>query len=99
MVGRNYLLIFLIAVLSAGSVASENKDTLKERSFEDCILRRVDGKVWLQRQIVYLGMVGVMATPPFCLSEDLAAKFEPLISNITDSGQAVSYTHLTLPTN
>ena len=87
MVGRNYLLIFLIAVLSAGSVASENQDTLKERSFEDCILHKVDGKIWLQRQIVYLGMVGVMATPPFCLSEDLAAKFEPLISNITDNGE------------
>ena len=87
MVSRNYLSIFLIVVFSVISFGAGSQNEIRERFFDDCILRKVDGKVWLQHQIVYLGMYGVMGTPPFCLSEDLATKFEPLISNIADDSE------------
>jgi hypothetical protein len=77
----------LITVLSVGNVAITNEGELEERLHNDCILREVDGRIWLQHQIVYLGMVGVMATPPFCLSEDLAIKFRPLVSKLTSSDE------------
>jgi hypothetical protein len=60
-----------------------DENGLKERWFDDCLLREVDGRIWLQKPMVYLGMWGVMATPPFCLSEDLATRFAPLVSNVT----------------
>lgn len=85
MVNRNYMSLFLVAVLSVGSVGAVNEGELKERLFDNCILRESDGRIWLQRQIVYLGMVGVIGTPPFCLSEDLAVKFKPLVTKVTSS--------------
>jgi hypothetical protein len=73
----------MVSVLSVGSMAAQDEGELKERFLDDCLLREVDGRIWLQKPMVYLGMWGVMATPPFCLSEDLAARFAPLVSNVT----------------
>lgn len=87
MVSRNYLSLFLIIVLSVANVTIGNEGELKERFFDNCILREADGRIWLQKQIVYLGMVGVTATPPFCLSEDLATKFTPLLSKVTNNDE------------
>ena len=89
MVERNYLSVFLVTMLSCVSFAAENQNELKEKIFEDCILREADGKIWLQKPMVYLGMWGVMATPPFCLSENISTKLKPLISKINNGeGQA-----------
>jgi len=87
MVNRNCLSLFLVTVLSVGNVAITSEGELKERLHNNCILREVDGQIWLHHQIVHLGMVGVMATPPFCLSEDLAMKFRPLVSELTSSDE------------
>ncbi len=83
MVSRNYLSLILFGVLSFSSVAAQDEGELKERFFDDCLLHEVEGRVWLLKPMVYLGMWGVMATPPFCLSEDMATKFGPLVSNVT----------------
>ncbi len=83
MVSRNYLSLILVGVLSFSSVAAQDEGELKERFFDDCLLHEVEGRVWLLKPMVYLGMWGVIATPPFCLSEDMATKFAPLVSNVT----------------
>jgi hypothetical protein len=64
-------------------MAAQDEDKLKERFFDDCLLHEVEGRIWLLKPMVYLGMWGVTATPPFCLSEDLAARFAPLVSTVT----------------
>jgi len=84
MVERNYLSVFLVTILSFVSIAAGNQSELKVKLFEDCILREADGKIWIQKPMVYLGMWGVMATPPFCLSENISTKLKPLISKIND---------------
>ncbi|MBN2182550.1 MAG: hypothetical protein JW715_11615 [Sedimentisphaerales bacterium] len=84
MVERNYLSVFLVTMLSFVSIAAGDQSELKEKLFDDCILREADGKIWLQKPMVYLGMWGVMATPPFCLSEDISTKLKPLISKINN---------------
>jgi hypothetical protein len=83
MVSRNYLSLILVSVLSVSSMAAQDEGKLKEKFFDDCLLHEVEGRVWLLKPMVYLGMWGVMATPPFCLSEDMATKFAPLVSNVT----------------
>jgi len=83
MVSRNFLTLILVGVLSVSSMAAQDEGELKERFFDDCLLHEVEGRVWLLKPMVYLGMWGVMATPPFCLSEDMATKFAPLVSNVT----------------
>jgi len=82
MVNRNYLSLFLIIVLSVGNVAITNEGDLKKKRFDNCLLHEVDGRIWLQKPMVYLGMWGVMATPSFCLSKDLTTRFAPLVSNV-----------------
>ena len=84
MVNRNFLSLFLIIVLSVGNVAITNEGDLKKKRFDNCLLHEVDGRIWLQKPMVYLGMWGVMATPPFCLSKDLTTRFAPLVSNVND---------------
>ena len=89
MVERNYLSVFMVIMLSFVSIAAGDQSELKEKLFDDCILREADGKIWLQKPMVFLGMWGVMATPPFCLSENISTKLKPLISKINDGeGQA-----------
>lgn len=83
MVSRNYLSLILVGVFSFSSVAAQDEGELKERFFDDCLLHEVEGRVWLLKPMVYLGMWGVMATPPFCLSGDMVTKFGPLVSNVT----------------
>jgi len=83
MVSRNYLSLILVSVLSVSSMAAQDEGKLKERFFDDCLLHKVEGRIWLLKPMVYLGMWGVMATPPFCLSEDLATRFAPLVSKVT----------------
>ena len=83
MVSKRFFMIFLVAILT-GSASLGNQKEISNRLFVDCILREINGKIWLQRQIVYLGMVGVAWSPPFCLSDELAKKFKSLISNIED---------------
>jgi hypothetical protein len=92
MVSKNCLLLFAVALLSVSRVTATDEDELKERWFDNCLLREVDGQIWLQKPMVHLGMCGVMATPPFCLSEDLATRFAPLVSNVT-SGDEQSARH------
>lgn len=87
MVSRNCLALFLVTVLSAGSVAIENEGELKERFFDNCIFRESKGRIWLQKPMVYLGMWGVIATPPFCLSEGLAKRFVSLVSDVTSGDE------------
>jgi hypothetical protein len=83
MVSRNYLSLILVSALSVSSMAAQNEGELKERFFDECLLHEVEGRIWLLKPMVYLGMWGVMATPPFCLNEDLAMRFAPLVSNVT----------------
>jgi len=83
MVSRNCLSLFVVTLLSVSSVTAMDESGLKERWFDNCLLREVDGRIWLQKPMVYLGMWGVMATPPFCLSEDLVTRFASLVSNVT----------------
>ncbi|MHC4425372.1 MAG: hypothetical protein ACYSYV_04650 [Planctomycetota bacterium] len=83
MVSRNCLSLFVVTVLCAGSIVAQDGGDLKGKWFDNCLLHEVDGRIWLQKPMVYLGMWGVMATPPFCLSEDLATRFAPLVSNVT----------------
>ncbi|HIJ52895.1 MAG TPA: hypothetical protein HPP66_07035 [Planctomycetes bacterium] len=83
MVTRNYLSLLLASVLSVSSMAAQDEGKLKEKFFDDCLLHEVEGRIWLLKPMVYLGMWGVLATPPFCLSEDLAARFAPLVSKVT----------------
>jgi hypothetical protein len=84
MVERNYLSVFLVTLLSFVSITAGNQRELKVKLFEDCILREANGKIWLQKPMVYLGMWGVMATSPFCLSDNISTKLKPLISKIND---------------
>lgn len=83
MVNRNCLSLFLVTVLSVSSMAVQDEGDLKKKRFDNCLLHEVDGRIWLQKPMVYLGMWGVMATPPFCLSKDLTTRFAPLVSNVT----------------
>lgn len=87
MVSKKYLSLFLFTILFVGSVAIGNEGELKEKLFGNCILRESDGRIWLQKPMVYLGMWGVIATPPFCLSEDLAKRFALLVSDVTSGDE------------
>ena len=87
MVNRNCLSLFLVTVLSVSNIVAQDEGDLKKKRFDNCLLHEVDGRIWLQHQIVHLGMVGVAFTPPFCLSEDLATKFKPLASKVTGSDE------------
>lgn len=83
MVNRNCLSLFLVTVLSVSNIVAQDEGDLKKKRFDNCLLHEVDGRIWLQKPMVYLGMWGVLATPPFCLSEDLATRFAPMVSNVT----------------
>lgn len=82
MVNRNCLSLFLVTVLSVSNIVAQDEGDLKKKRFDNCLLHKVDGRIWLQKPMVYLGMWGVMATPPFCLSKDLTTRFAPLVSNV-----------------
>ncbi len=82
MVNRNCLSLFLVTVLSVSNIVAQDEGDLKKKRFDNCLLHEVDGRIWLQKPMVYLGMWGVMATPPFCLSKDLTTRFASLVSNV-----------------
>jgi hypothetical protein len=79
----------LIALVASGvSALGANEVKLQERRFGNCFLCEAEGRVWLRKPMVYLGMYGVEEMPSFCLSQDLGKKLAPLVSDIVTESEA-----------
>ncbi len=83
---QTFVLVALVAFGVTAFGAEEAK--LQERRFENCFLCEAEGRVWLRKPMVYLGMYGVGPTPSFCLSQDLGKKLAPLVSDIVTESEA-----------
>ncbi|MHC4622104.1 MAG: hypothetical protein ACYTEQ_30575, partial [Planctomycetota bacterium] len=74
----------LLCVLIGANTFAVDEAKLKEKSFGGCFLYEFEGAVRLRQPMVYLGMVGVMMRPDYCLSSALAEKYAPLISKVVN---------------
>ncbi|MHC4621238.1 MAG: hypothetical protein ACYTEQ_26110 [Planctomycetota bacterium] len=81
MVGEKYLLVFLAAVVLVGQAGAEYEGDVEERWFTNCLLFEMEGRIWVNRRMVYLQM-GIASGPATCLSEELANRLKPLVSDI-----------------
>jgi hypothetical protein len=90
MVGGKLTFVLVISAVFSFGVLAADKPKLEERTFKNCLFFETEGRVWLREPMVYLGMVGVLGTPPYCLSEDLAKKVSPLVSKILSGREPAS---------
>ena len=84
MTGNKLFLTIALYGLLSSQVFAADEQKIIEREFNGCFLQKADGRVWLREPHVYLGMIGVMGTPPFCLSDELVKKFSPLITDVNN---------------
>jgi hypothetical protein len=88
MVAKKYLLIILLCGVFSFQVSAANEPGIITREFSGCFLQEADGRVWLREPLLYLGMVGVGSTPPFCLNRQMGEKFAPFITDVNNKDTA-----------
>lgn len=87
MVGRKWAAMLVLGVVLGSNTLVAEEPKLRGWSFENCLLFETQARVWLREPMVYLGMVGVIMRPDYCLSKTLAQKYAPLVSRTLDGRQ------------